>query len=142
EAGRLLSLAELALTDEHFADAEDLARQAVAIMPHSAEAHLLLARILEAENKLREAYDEYGASVAEQKPRPGVVPEPPALTVRDMQALGKKLGIQPQPITATLDMVFQHELYAETPGGRTQAPFGKQSGKLIFKWKSALPLGE
>jgi hypothetical protein len=59
-----------------------------------------------------------------------------------MQELQKKLGIQPEPITATLDMVFQHELYAETPGGRTQAPFGKQSSKLVFKWKSALSLGD
>jgi hypothetical protein len=142
EARRLLSLAELAFNDAHFPDAETLARQVIALTPHSAAAHLILARSLESQGKLREAYEEYAASVAEQTPKPGVVPEPPTLTIRAMQELQKKLGIQPEPITATLDMVFQHELYAETPGRRTQAPFGKQSSKLVFKWKSALSLGD
>jgi hypothetical protein len=142
DARRIFSQAQLAFAEGHFAEAEGLARKILPLMPDSAEEiHLLLARALEEQNKLKEAYDEYQASLASHRPTPGVIDEPPYVTIFTLRALEKKLGIERKPVVATVDMFFSHELYAETAGGKAKQPFPKTMTRLGFNWKSALPIG-
>jgi hypothetical protein len=103
---------------------------------------LLLARSLEAQGKLREAYDEYRATFSAHASEPGVVPEPPYGIIFAMRELEKKLNIERKPVTATLELFFQHELYAQTPDAKAKSPFTKAAPKLIFDWKSTVPIGE
>jgi hypothetical protein len=140
EPRRLLSQTELAFADERFADAEALARKVIALTPESAEAHLLLARSLEKQNKLREAYNEYRASLVADAPEPGAVPEPPLATMAAIRNLERKLNIERKPVAATVDMFFAHQLYAETPTGKATPPFSRIVTRLGFSWKSALPV--
>jgi hypothetical protein len=140
EARRLLSLAELAFTDQQYAEAENLARKVISITPDSSEAHLLLARSLEARQRLREAYDEYRESFALHRPQPGAIDEPPQLTAAAIRNLEQKLGLKREQVPLTLDMVFQHHLYAESGNAKAPPPFPQSASKLVFSWKSALPI--
>jgi len=135
---RSLSQARVAYAEDKFESAEQLAREAIVKRADFFEAHLLLARTLRKQNKLREAYDEYGVALQTWKPRPGPAPEPPEEIWFALQSLGEQLHIDLQPPPPPRPFVA-HSLFAESKGGKTNEPFPSRSDRIVFECEIAQP---
>jgi len=133
---RTLSQARVAYADDTFDEAERLAREAIAKRADFFEAHLVLARTLRKQNKLREAYDEYGVALQTWKPRPGPEPEPPEEIWFALQSLGEQLHINLQPPPPPRPFVA-HSLFAETKDGKANEPFPSHPDRLVFECEVA-----
>jgi tetratricopeptide (TPR) repeat protein len=143
---RALSQARLAYAEGKFADAEKLAHAVIVKISNLEEAHLILARSLEEQNKLREAYDAYGKALEGQPPLSNPkVEELPLEIIYKFQELRGKLGIplEPPPAAAA-NVLSAHALFAESEAEKINAPFPAKAGRIIFEWKlnasSAKPL--
>ena len=136
---RTLSGARLDYADENFGAAERRAREALAKEPKNVAAHLILARSLEKQNKLREAYDAYGKALENTPPpRDPKVGEPPLEIIFALDDLREKLGIQLEPPPEAAAGPFTaHALFAETGGNTFNAPFSVKSDRLVFEWQLA-----
>ncbi len=135
EAVRVLSRARLAYAEEKFADAEQLAREAAAKLPDSVEARLILARSLERQKKLREAYDAYGQALERTKPPSGKVDEPPLEIIFAMRWLREQLHIELEPPPIVAGPLAAHSLFAESGANKLNPPFPSHPDQLIFEWQ-------
>jgi hypothetical protein len=137
---RTLSGARLNYVDENFAGAEKRAREVVAKEPRNLEAQLILARSLEKQNKLREAYDAYGKALeSEPPPRNPKVDEPPLEIIFAMRHLREQLHIEPEPPPDVIEQLVTHSLLAESPSGNLNPPFPANASQLVFEWQLAEP---
>jgi tetratricopeptide (TPR) repeat protein len=131
EVDRAMAEARIAFAAEKYADAEKIARDVITKKPDSFEAHLILARSLSKQDKLREAYDEFGSALDLRRPTAGRVNEPPYAIIFEMQRIAAKLGIKPEP--PDIDEAFiRHDLSAT---GQAVPPFSKSTEALLFKWE-------
>jgi tetratricopeptide (TPR) repeat protein len=136
ESIRLLSRAKLAYAEEKFFDAEQLARKIIASEPKSFQAYLILARSLEQQKKLREAYDAYRKALEYRPPpRDPKTAEPPLEIIFALDDLRDKLGIQLQPPPATGQFFLEHSLFAISGNGKLNSPFPTNPRQLVFEWQ-------
>ncbi|MGH8102196.1 MAG: hypothetical protein ACREIW_12925, partial [Chthoniobacterales bacterium] len=136
ESIRLLSRAKLAYTEEKFPDAEQLAREMIVREPKSFEAYLILARSLEQQNKLREAYDAYRKALEYRPPpRDPKTEEPPLEIIFTLDDLRDKLGIQLELPPPAAQLFLEHSLFAMSGNGRLNPPFPTNPGQLVFEWQ-------
>jgi hypothetical protein len=138
DSTRALSQARVAYADDKFEETERLAREVLAKVPDYFEAHLLLARTLEKEKKLREAYDEYGKALQTRKVPAGKSAEAPEEILFALQALGEQLHIELQPPPPPRPFV-SHSLFAELNGVKTNEPFPSHANRIVFQCELANP---
>jgi hypothetical protein len=138
---RKLSPAFVEFAAGRWADAEKIARAVCAEAFDSLEAQLLLARSLDKQGKLKEAYETYQRALA----LTGRLYEPPYVIYGALERLEEKLGIDPKPpeidpksAMAAPKPGFEHALHGETPAGKSDAPFSSASTtRLALDWKLA-----
>ncbi|MGI8905393.1 MAG: hypothetical protein ACR2IE_02755 [Candidatus Sumerlaeaceae bacterium] len=142
EIASLHARAEVHLHKQQTRLAEELCRQALARDTNRRPTFILLAQILEAQDQLREAYEQYQRALV-APPEFEIIEEPPYDVLFAMRRIEERLGMEPQPLLfdpVTSTPVDQSPLTSVTlaavvAGTTFGPPFNTAAEKLSLGWQ-------